>query len=112
VDNLAIYYGWENRQAKKDREASILIRALHLMASYLPCRIHVQHLPRVSSVAAKLADSLSREETTSREEGARSRAVSTRLISPSLRSWLADPREDWELANQLLSDMVARLENP
>jgi len=68
VDNLAVVYGWENRCIKNDLSASILIRAMHIVAAYLGCIAHVQHLPRMSTEAAQLADRLSRKSTTTDDD--------------------------------------------
>ena len=45
VDNVAAIYGWESRQVKGNVLASILIRALHLVSSYLACKIYPKPLP-------------------------------------------------------------------
>ena len=49
VDNISCMYAWENRFMKEDVYTSILVRALHLVSSYLGCIVHVNHLPRQSS---------------------------------------------------------------
>ena len=54
VDNVGCYYGWLNRHASGDVMASVLIRALHLISSYLACQVHITHLPRKSSWDAVL----------------------------------------------------------
>jgi hypothetical protein len=64
VDNTGCYYGWLNKNSPNDETASILIRALHLIASFLGSQIHIRHLPRNSNWEAELVDRLSREETT------------------------------------------------
>ena len=50
-----------------DLSATILIRALHLVASFLECRIFVRHVPRQSSLASIMADSLTRSSTAKAE---------------------------------------------
>ena len=39
VDNVSVVFGWENKSVSGDLSATILIRALHLVASFLECRI-------------------------------------------------------------------------
>jgi len=105
VDNIAAVFGWEDKQVKGDIAASILVRALHLMEAFLACRIHVRHLPRMSSTAGELADHLSREETTSVREGRDVEAIEASLTSPALEAWLKSPNEDWALATDILRDI-------
>ena len=64
VDNVSVVFGWENRSVKGDLTASALIRALHLVSCSLECRIFARHVPRLSSPASMLADSLTRASTT------------------------------------------------
>jgi hypothetical protein len=106
VDNIAALFGWEDKQVKGDIAASILVRALHLIEAYLACRIHVAHLPRMSSDPGELADHLSREETTSKAEDREAKKVEVTLASPSLLTWLEDPKEDWQLALNILHDVM------
>jgi hypothetical protein len=106
VDNIAALFGWEDKQVKGDITASILIRALHLIEAFLACTIHVTHLPRMSSDAGRLADHLSREETTSEDEERVARRVEVSLTSTALLSWLKNPQEDWQLARDILQDVM------
>jgi hypothetical protein len=67
VDNIGVVFGWQNGGCKGDRWASVLIRALHVVASYLGCTLHVTHVPRLSKAAAIMADSLTRSSTATAE---------------------------------------------
>ena len=111
VDNLAVYYGWDSKQVKEDTAASILIRALYLISVSLECRIHVRHLPRLSSEAGELADHLSREYSTTRSEERWASSVERQPHCPALEAWLTDPVEDWSLVDRILAD-VASISNP
>jgi len=104
VDSLPALFGWESRQVKGDISASILIRALRIIEALLPCKIHVRHLPRLSSPAGTLADHLSREDSSSPEEEASIQPWEKPLRSRALQDWLLRPVEDWDLANRLLAD--------
>jgi len=106
VDNIGALFGWENKQVKEDTAASILIRTLHIIEARLACKIHVRHLPRLSSPEGTLADHLSREETSSKEELQLIKAVERRPRSPALQGWLRNPVEDWDLALRILSDVT------
>ena len=68
VDNMACYFGWLNRHVKGDVTASILIRSLHLMSSFLGCQVHITHLPRKSSWDAIVVDRLSRSSSTNSQD--------------------------------------------
>ena len=68
VDNIAVYYGWENGGIKNDFTASVVLSTLNLVAGYLGCRIHVRHIHRVSNEMADLVDDLSRRDKPTRKE--------------------------------------------
>jgi hypothetical protein len=56
VDCFGTIYGIENIQnkcSKGDQSASIFIRAAYLIAAYLECNMHTQHLPRMSDWGQK-----------------------------------------------------------
>jgi len=105
VDNLATVYGWENRAVAKDSSASVLIRALHLIATFLGCIVHVTHLPRMSSPNARLADRLSRKCTTTGRDKAKIRHALKPKIPRALRRWMEAPRADWNLPYELLQEV-------
>jgi hypothetical protein len=109
VDNLGVVFAWENGYAKGDLLASVLIRALGIVAAYLECRVHVRHIPRMTSLASIMADSLTRASTASAEVW--SAMVGTASYAPphSLWAWLAEPEVDWDLGITLvdyLKDIV------
>jgi hypothetical protein len=56
VDNCACFFGWINRQVSNDECASIMIRSLHIISSYLSSIVHIEHLPRLSTPDAELVD--------------------------------------------------------
>ena len=109
VDNLATVYGWENKGVAKDSSASVMIRSLHLIATYLGCIVHVRHLPRMSDTNARLADRLSRKSTTTGRDRARIRRAMKPTIPPALRRWMESPKPDWDLPGELLHDVQQRL---
>jgi hypothetical protein len=105
VDNIATLFGWEKKQVKDDVSASILVRAMHMLEALLTCRIHIQHLPRLSSPAGVWADHLSRVGSTSAEEEQLASSREFPPCSPSLSAWLEDPSEDWGLAERIVQDI-------
>ena len=61
VDNKAVHYGWEHGYVKNDGTATELLKAVHILSSYLGCHVHVYHILRVSNKMADLADQTSRK---------------------------------------------------
>jgi hypothetical protein len=102
VDNLGCYYGWEGRKVKGDREASIIIRSMAVIAAYLHCCVHVQHLPRMSTWDARLCDKLSRARTTSGNEYSLLSQYSNVKVPVQLRNWLNNEIKGWDLCETLL----------
>jgi hypothetical protein len=107
---MAVVHGWASKGVGKDVAASILIRAIHLIGSYLGCMIHVEHLPRMSSDLSKLADHLSRKATTSAEDLVEVTHVPMSIPHPILGEWLEHPCEDWDLALRLLEAVKNMIE--
>jgi hypothetical protein len=64
MDNIGVVFGWQNDGCKGDAWASLLICLLHVAASYLGCTLYLQHMPRLSTAAATIADSLTWSVTT------------------------------------------------
>ncbi len=109
IDNIAVFYGWENKIVKNDVTATILIRAIHLLAFYLGIYVHVEHVPRCSDKFSTLADHLSRTSTTGVKDLEVLENSVKKPIEGSLNSWLEDPKEDWELPKILLNETIKKL---
>ena len=101
----SVYFAWENKSVKGDLMASVLVRALHILASFLECRIFVKHVHRMSSLASVMADSLTRSSTASAEVWAE--VVGARKFGPPepLWDWLRSPSVDWLLGFKLIDWM-------
>ena len=103
VDNLNCIFGWDSRSLKGDKLASIVIRAIHLISSFLECFVHFRHVPRVSNWESKMADRMSREKSL--------RSVDLKLLHSFenlgsvsvLSNWLVAPSEDWNFPFRLLA---------
>jgi hypothetical protein len=102
VDNLGVVFGWQNGGCKGDRWASVLIRALHIVAAFLNCTVYVQHVPRLSSAAAVMADSLTRSSTATAEVWAQATGASVFSEPRPLWQWLAAPCDNCRLGFQLI----------
>jgi hypothetical protein len=111
VDNSACYFGWLNRNSSNDEMASIMIRALHLISAALGSQIHIRHLPRQSNWEARLVDRLSRSETTTKEDKRLVESFTNPNLPVSMKEWLRDPVEDWELPLKLLKYVENKLQN-
>lgn len=105
VDNAAVVYGWEKRGVRNDWSASILLRALHIISTYLGCIVHVRHLPRVSDPYSTLADHLSRTSSTTADDLATIAGAISGSIPAALTDWLRHPSEDWSLVDKLLTSV-------
>jgi len=105
VDNIAVYFAWENRSSKGDKLSSCLVRALHIVAAYLECRVFVEHIPRCSTDASSLADSLTRESSATKECWDKAKATRREYIPKTLMDWLKEPIIDWNLGFKLIRDM-------
>lgn len=88
-----------------DTTASILLRALHLISAFLACIVHFQHLPRMSTWDAELADRLSRESTTTEMDNQLLRSFPKFELPKSFQNWLENPTEDFSLAESLLEEI-------
>ena len=102
VDNIACIHGWENKSLKGDISASIVIRAIHLISSFLGSVIHLKHTPRKSDWESSMVDRMSRKKSTSQDD---CRLLSSFCnLSPPLilREWICDPSEDWSFPISLL----------
>jgi len=103
VDCFGTVCGMHNRTAKGDNSASIFIRAAYLIAAYLGCTIHTEHLPRLSNWGAETTDRLSRGSTTTRQDRKLVSSFTNRPIPGPLESWLRSPSLDWNLPFKLLN---------
>jgi hypothetical protein len=108
VDNIGCYFAWENKNVSKDPHASVLVRALVLISSYLSCYVHVEHLPRVLAWDAKLCDRLSRDRTTLQSDRQLLNSFGNLKCNEVLEDWLRNPTVDWSLCDKLL-DIVKNM---
>ena len=106
VDNISLVYGWVNKHQKNDTSASILIRSIHIIAVMLNCMVEVEHLPRVTSPAAILADNLSRTSTTTAADRRAVAGAASGPIPRALTDWLNCPFDDWDLPYKLLDHAI------
>jgi hypothetical protein len=53
VDCFGTIYGFMNKVSKGDETASVFIRAVFMIAAYLSCAVHVEHLSMMSDFVLK-----------------------------------------------------------
>ncbi len=104
VDNMACIFGWENRYLKEDSYCSIVIRAIHVLAAYLECYVHIEHVPRKSDWESTMADRMTRDRSMTTQD--RRLLASEKLELPqALINWLARPSMHWNLCMDLLQSI-------
>ena len=104
VDNQSIVWAWEKKYMKNDVLASILIRCLVVLEAFLPCKIYIEHIPRMSNKLAKLTDALTRDVSTSKymESFLTHKHVQ---LPVCFQNWLDRPIADWSLPAQLVNEI-------
>ena len=95
---------------KNDVYTSILIRALHLISSYLCTIVHVEHLPRDTSWESQVVDRMSRELTCRSSDRAILGNFEHGKLPIFFVDWLRSPTCNWQFANELLSYVVVLCE--
>jgi len=109
TDSEAVVFGWDSRKVTNDESASIIIQSVHIISAFLGCWVTVQHLPRMSTTSARLADSLTRRSSTKKSDLYKIRNALPFKIPAALLRWLSYPSEDWSLPSRLLSDVKQQL---
>ncbi len=100
------HLGLAQKKNEKDALASVLIRVLHIMEAYIPCRIFVEHLPRKSNTIATICDNLSRKSTTTSTDLSHITHNEDDLPFPFLQ-WLAHPAENWQLGTEIVNYLMS-----
>jgi hypothetical protein len=95
TDNMACYYGWQNKHVKEDNVASIIIRTIALLEPLL-------------SWEAIVVDHLSRRSTTNKYEESLVNSFKRRSLPEGLLYWLSKPSEDWFLPLNIVKDVSTR----
>ena len=104
VDNLATVWAYENGRSRTDPYTSVIISALNHIAVSIPCKLYVQHVPRVSTYHALLADILSRHDDKSLFLVEEFRDQLQTHWPKTLTAWFQSPSLDWCLGPKILSE--------
>ena len=105
VDNMAVTWGWQKGYVKGDKTASEILKAARYLAGFLGTTIYIEHVDRMSSEMASLADELSRRESCKDPETAEK--LKEAYFSPVtgfLMQWLQNPKESEDLCMKLLEE--------
>jgi len=108
TDNIAVVFGWESKSIKFDRSASILIKAVAIMSAFLGCRVFVEHLPRMTTMEAELADHLSRASSVTEEDWNLIADAKISEVKGSLCRWIQRPFDDENLPFVLLEELKSK----
>ena len=98
----ACVHGWENKSLKGEIMASIIIRSILLISSYLGSTVHVFHSLRKSNWESLLVDRMSRSKTMNSFDIGLIRSFSNLSPASVLLDWIKDPSEDWSFSLALL----------
>ena len=106
IDNMAVLFGWYRGYVKNDESASEVLKGVHYLSGLLGTTVHVDHVDRISTDMALLADELSRKEFSSNAKAgqALSRAE-FRPVEGCLVNWLKDPCGKMDLCSELFKEM-------
>lgn len=106
VDNLPLCFAFKKKYAVKDFEATLILRCVFFVASFLQCQLFIKHVPRCSTPLTKAADLLSRSALATPWPGPQIFHLTPQHY-PHLFSWLTHPVLNWNLPSELLSDLRA-----
>ena len=109
VDNVAVVWAYQNGKSRTDPYTSLMISVLNHIACSTPFKLYVEHLPRVSTLPALLADTLSRTDNKGRSLVDNVTLPICSDWSPALSDWFSNPVLDWSLPSKILNDCGQRL---
>ena len=107
TDNIGCYFGWLNMSVSGDVTASILVKAVLLMSSFLGTTVHMLHVPRKSSWENIVADKLSWEKSTDHAVKKLLNSFGPTIVPDFFSEWLRDPTEDWSLPMKCLEYVIS-----
>ncbi len=109
VDNVAVVWAYVNGKSRQDPYTSLIVAVLNHIAVSTPFKLYVEHLPRVSTLPALVADTLSRTDPKGQYLVDHIGRPLQNNWPPSLLSWLKNPVIDWSLRSKILQDFRATL---
>lgn len=109
VDNIAVVWAYINGKSRQDPYTSLMISVINHIAVCSPFKLYVEHLPRVSTLPALIADTLSRTDPKGQYLIDTIGQPIKSIWPPSLYLWLQNPVLDWSLRSKLLWDFRTTL---
>ena len=107
IDNMAVLFGWYSGYVKNDESASEVIKAVHYLSGIYGTTVHVEHVDRVSTEMAQLADELSRKSESSIERAVDAlRKAEFKPVGGCLMEWLKDPCGKMSLCHELVKERM------
>ena len=104
---MAVLLGWYRGYVKTDKSASEVLKGVHYLSGLLGTIVHVEHVDRISTHMARLADELSRKKFGKKNAKA-AQALSRaefRPVEGCLVNWLRDPCGKMDLCSELFKEM-------
>ena len=103
IDNMAGRTVWMvQRLCKNDESASEVLKGVHYLSGLLGTTVHVDHVDRISTDMAQLADELSRKEfSCNAKAGQALNRAEFRPVEGCLVNWLRDPCGKMDLCSEL-----------
>ena len=109
IDNMAVLYGWYKGHVANDESASEVLKCVHYLSGMLGTTVNIEHVDRMSTEMAKLADELSRRERSCNPE---TRTVLERIgnsaVHGHLLKWLEDPVRERNLCLKLVTELMVK----
>lgn len=109
VDNVAVVWAFINGRSRQDPFTSLIVSVINHIAGSTPFKLYVEHLPRVSTLPALIADTLSRTDPKGKYLIDNIGKPVKTDWPPALKSWLLNPVIDWDLRSKILADFRASL---
>ena len=106
VDNTAVLWGWKSGYVSNDATATEILKCVRYLAGFLGARVFIEHVDRMSTEIASLADEMSRRDTSRSDEGRMAlERAEFRTVEGFLLEWLKNPCDDQDLCCNLLKNV-------
>ena len=104
VDNMAVVFAFKNGRSRLDIFTSLMVYVIQCVATTFNIKLFYQHVPRVSTLPALMADTLSRTDQKGVSLKDSLDIPLNTFWPPSLLSWMSKPTIDWSLALRVVAD--------
>ena len=103
---MAVLLGWYRGYVKTDKSASEVLKGVHYLSGLLGTTVHVEHVDRISTDMAQLADEPSRKKFSNNARAALAlNGAKFRPVEGCLVNWLRDPCVKMDLSSELFKEM-------